>query len=159
MTPKKLNLGSGSRPLPGYTGVDLDPQADLVLDLRHLEGIPDNSVEEIIAIHVIEHFYLWEVTSLLMEWRRVLLPGGKIILECPDLEKASQLFLKGAKDQMGMWAFYGNPTLKNPLHCHKWGYSPSSLEEQLRKAGFKGCVVKEPQFKFKERDMRMEAYK
>lgn len=155
----KLNLGSGARPLEGYVGVDLDPRADVVCDLRHLEVFEDNSVDEIIAVHVIEHFYLWEAVPLLTEWRRVLVPGGKIILECPDLEKAARLFLQGEKDQLGMWAFYGNPLLKDPLHCHKWGYTPDSLEGVLTKAGFRGCVALPPRFKIERRDMRLEAYK
>ena len=32
----KLNLGSGNRPLQGYIGVDLAPNADIQCDLRNL---------------------------------------------------------------------------------------------------------------------------
>lgn len=155
----KLNLGSGNRPLEGYIGVDLDPKADIVCDLRKLEFAEDNSAEEIIAIHVIEHFYKWEIQPLLMEWRRVLKPGGKIILECPDIKKAAHMFLMGASDQMGMWAFYGNPNLKNEFHCHHWGWTPDTLGQELQGAGFRNIKPCAAQFKFPERDMRVEAYK
>jgi len=155
----KLNLGSGNRPLQGYIGVDLAPNADIQCDLRKLEPFADNSVEEIIAIHVIEHFYKWEVQPLLQEWRRVLQPGGKIILECPDLKKAAQAFLFGAGDQMGMWAFYGNPELKDVFHCHHWGYTPETLAYELQMAGFRNIHKAKAQFKIPERDMRVEGFK
>ena len=155
----KLNLGSGNRPLQGYIGVDLAPNADIQCDLRKLEFAEDNSVEEIIAIHVIEHFYKWEVQPLLQEWRRVLKPGGKIILECPNIKKAAHAFLMGAGDQMGMWAFYGNPELKNEFHCHHWGYTPETLIYELQLAGFRETQSKQAQFKMPVRDMRVEAIK
>lgn len=155
----KLNLGSGNRPLEGYIGVDLSEKADIVCDLRKLEFAENNSVEEIIAIHVIEHFYKWEIPSLLQEWRRVLQPKGKIILECPNLEAACANLLNGAPDQLSMWAFYGNSDLKDPLHCHRWGYTPASLMSELAKAGFRNPVHLQAQFKIPHRDMRVEAYK
>ena len=155
----KLNLGSGNRPLEGYLGVDLAPGADIQCDIRKLDFAEDNSVDEIIAIHVIEHFYKWEVVPLLLEWKRVLKPGGKIILECPNLEIAAMAILNGWKDQMGMWALYGNPDLKDVLHCHHWGYTPSSLVAMLKYVGFRDATAMKAQFKIPERDMRVEAYK
>jgi len=154
----KLNLGSGNRPLEGYISVDLSPKADVNCDIRKLP-YEDNSVEEIIAIHVIEHFYKWEVLPLLLEWRRVLQPGGRLILECPNLAQAARYFLSGASDQLSMWAFYGNPDLKDELHCHHWGYTPQSLVETLEQAGFKQCKALPAQFKIPDRDMRVEAIK
>lgn len=153
----KLNLGCGKRPLPGYTGVDLIPSADIVSDIRELKFAENGSVDEIIAIHVIEHFYRWEVTPLLLEWKRVLKPGGKIILECPNLESAAKAILNKAPDQLGMWALYGNPELKDVLHCHHWGYTPETLCLTLRLAGFREPQVLPAQFKIPERDMRVEA--
>jgi len=155
----KLNLGSGNRPLEGYLGVDLAPGADIICDIRKLEFAADRTVEEIIAIHVIEHFYKWEVQGMLAEWRRVLVPGGKIILECPDLKKAALHFLTNDSPQMGMWAFYGNPDLRNEFHCHHWGYTPETLAYELQLAGFRNIVKAEAQFKIPQRDMRVEAVK
>jgi predicted SAM-dependent methyltransferase len=155
----KLNLGCGNKKLEGYTGVDIDPRADVICDIRKLEFAADNSVEEIIAVHVIEHFYKWEVLPMLFEWKRVLKPGGKLILECPNLEVAAMAILKGWKDQMGMWALYGNPDLKNEFHCHHWGYTPATLVEVVRQAGYREPTALRAQFKIPERDLRVEAYK
>lgn len=156
----KLNLGAGPRRFPGYTSVDIDPkEADVVADIRDLNMFDSNSADEIIAIHVIEHFYKWEVQPMLMEWRRVLRPGGKIILECPNLDFVCKAVLHGLQDSLGMWGLYGNPDLKNEYHCHHWGYTPVSLSNELRKAGFRFPEVKPAQFKVPQRDMRVEAIK
>ena len=155
----KLNLGCGDKKVEGYTGVDLDSRADIVCDIRDLAFCDSNSVDEILSVHVIEHFYKWQVQGLLWEWRRVLKPGGKIILECPNLELACMAFLQGAPDQFTMWAFYGNPNLKNELHCHHWGWTPTTLSEELKQAGFKDIQSKKAQFKIPTRDMRVEAIK
>lgn len=155
----RLNLGSGNRPLVGYVGVDLSPRADIVCDIRKLDFAEDNSVEEIIAIHVIEHFYKWDIQPLLQEWRRVLKPKGKLILECPNLEAACVNLLNGEPDRMSMWALYGNPDLKDELHCHHWGYTPASLIHELNFAGYREPTRKPAEFKIPSRDMRIEAYK
>lgn len=155
----KLNLGSGKRPIEGYTGVDLALGADVHADIRDLSMYEDNSVDEIIAIHVIEHFYKWEIPQLLHEWRRVLKPKCKLILECPDLEKVATHFLSGGTEQLGMWGFYGNPDLKDVLHTHKWGYTGKTLTSTLQKAGFRDVKVLPAEYKLPVRDMRVEGFK
>lgn len=159
MSGVKLNLGAGNRRLDGYISVDLAQSADDIRDVRDLGNYADGSVDEIIAVHLIEHFYFWEVHPLLMEWRRVLKPGGKLILECPDLKKACHAFLRGEGESMGMWAFYGNPKPKDELMCHHWGYTPETLKDLLSSCGFRNIEEKPAQFKVPRRDMRMEAYK
>jgi predicted SAM-dependent methyltransferase len=80
----KLNLGSGPAKLAGWCNVDADASAlpDLHADIAHLP-FEDESVEEIYASHVLEHFDYRE--PVLEEWRRVLVPGGQITVIVPDL--------------------------------------------------------------------------
>jgi SAM-dependent methyltransferase len=166
----KLNLGCGDKILPGYTNVDIsDSQAkpDVVADLRKLP-FPDDYADEVLSIHVIEHFYQWEVSALLAEWIRVLKPGGVLILECPNLLSAarfllasedSQNDLAGPSGQRSTWAFYGDPSWKEPLMCHRWGYTPQSLMLELCKAGLKGVQHQPARYKLPERDMRIVGFK
>jgi len=53
----KLNLGGGDKKYSGFLNVDISPEyePDVLCDLRKGIPIPDNSVEEIIASHIIEH--------------------------------------------------------------------------------------------------------
>lgn len=80
-----LNLGCGDKILPGYINIDTAPSRggkspDLVASVRDLKKVKTAIADEILAVHVIEHFYYWEVIPMLQSWKRVLKPGGRLIL-------------------------------------------------------------------------------
>ena len=170
--PVRLNLGCGDKILPGYINIDTAAERkgkkpDIVADIKNLKNIKTSIADEILAVHVIEHFYYWEVIPLLAGWRRILKKGGKLIIECPNLLFACQTIISNPKtaclpDQQGqfsMWPLYGDPSWKDGLMCHKWGYSPDSLKEVLRQAGYSDAEQQPAQFKMREpRDMRIIAY-
>jgi SAM-dependent methyltransferase len=118
----KLNLGCGDKVLPGYVNVDVaesraGKRPDLLCDLHRLATFEDNSVDEILSVHVVEHFWRWEVVDVLKEWVRVLKPGGLMVLECPNLKSACETFLSNPEFHAGrpegqrtMWVFYGDPS-------------------------------------------------
>lgn len=165
----KLNLGCGDKILPGYVNVDVAPsragrKPDVLCDLQYLDPFPDNAVDEVLAVHVVEHFWRWEVVEVLREWVRVLKPGGKMILECPNIRRACEQFLTdpakgagpGSEGQRTMWVFYGDPAWKDPLMVHRWGYTPESLTEVMKEAGLVNIRQEPAQFKLREpRDMRI----
>jgi SAM-dependent methyltransferase len=169
----KLNLGCGDKILDGYINVDVADQRagklpDVICDVRKLEKFSDNYADEVMAIHVVEHFWRWEVVDILKEWVRVLKPGGKMILECPNLKSACEEFLKDSErysqsDQNGqrtMWVFYGDPAWRDPLMNHRWGYIPFSLAQVMFEAGLEDLQQEPAQFKLREpRDMRITGRK
>lgn len=171
--PVKLNLGCGDKILPGYVNVDVAASRnnlapDVLCDLHRLSPFADNSADEILSVHVVEHFWRWEVEEILKEWVRVLKPGGKMILECPNLISACQEFLKnpdeaagpGQEGQRSMWVFYGDPKWKDPLMVHRWGYTPKSLAVVMWQAGLRDLKQEPAQFKLREpRDMRITGIK
>ena len=58
----RLNLGCGDKILPGYINIDAAPSRggkspDFIADLRDLSKVKAAIVNEILAVHVIEHFY------------------------------------------------------------------------------------------------------
>jgi predicted SAM-dependent methyltransferase len=87
-TEKKLNLGCGPNPKPGWINIDLfDSHADLQLDLREMWPFTDSSISHIYSEHVFEHFeFLEEVPHFLSEARRLLQPGGLFDVGVPDTE-------------------------------------------------------------------------
>ena len=87
----KLNLCSGSRLLPGFLNVDIEPQsggdflnADVTSGL-HWQG--NNSVEFINISQGAEHFNLPQLRALLKECHRVLIPKGVVRIASPDFRK------------------------------------------------------------------------
>lgn len=117
--------------------------------------------DEAMAIHVVEHFYIWDVPEVLSEWYRVLKPGGKMIIEVPDLDKVIYHIMYGTSiPNFTLWALYGDPSEKDPLMVHKWCYNAKSLGKLMEKTGFKNIGREMAQFHMKdERDLRMVGYK
>lgn len=166
---KKLNLGCGDKILPGYVNVDVVEsrrgfKPDVICDLHRLTPFEDDTIDEILSVHVVEHFWRWEVVGVLKEWVRVLKPGGKMILECPNLLSAAQELVMnpdqasgpGAEGQRSMWVFYGDPRWQDPYMVHRWGYTPSSLARVMHEAGLDNLRQEPAQFKLREpRDMRV----
>lgn len=119
----------------------------------------------IVAVHVIEHFYQWEVQDVLTEWKRLLKPGGTLILELPSMDKVAR-YLKACIErdepfwaQMSWWALWGDPRYKDPSMCHKWGYTEPIMRQTLTDAGFSAIAFAEPRYHVKQRDMRVTAQK
>ena len=168
----KLNLGCGDKILEGYVNIDVAParagrQPDVICDLHQLK-FEDASADEVLAVHVVEHFWRWEVVEVLREWTRVLRRGAPMILECPNLQSACEQFLRdpeafagpGAEGQRTMWVFYGDPRWQDPLMVHRWGYTPRSLAKVMAQAGLAQIRQEPAQFKLREpRDMRLVGIK
>ena len=165
----RLNLGCGDKILPGYVNVDVAEaragiQPDVLCDLRSLAPFESGSADEVLAVHVVEHFWRWEAADVLREWVRVLKPGGRMVLECPNLQSACEAFLRDpataaredAAGQRSMWVFYGDPAWKDPLMVHRWGYTPETLARLMAEAGLVDVRQEPAQFKLREpRDMRV----
>jgi predicted SAM-dependent methyltransferase len=166
----KLNVGCGGRRIAGYTGVDAVAERSAAEIIARADAIPlpDGSVEEIMAIHLIEHVHPWEAPDLLREWHRLLMPGGLLVLELPDLMKFCRNIVEGYTlagkhpDQAGLWGMYGDPRFRDPFMAHKWGYTFKSLRPVVAEAGFTAITEQPTQWHpvgRDRRDFRLEARK
>ena len=141
---------------------------DISCDITDFSIFEGNYADEILAVHVVEHFWRWEVVDVLKEWVRVLCPGGKMILECPNLISACEAVLSnpefaalpGPEGQRSMWVLYGDPRWRDPLMTHRWAYTPLSLAQIMHEAGLTDLRQEPAQFKLREpRDMRVTGVK
>lgn len=170
----RINMGCGRRVLDGYFNIDIahDEKAprvpDLLCDITQGIPLPDSCAIELLAVHVVEHFFVWDVDKVLTEWARLLAKGGKLIIEMPDLIKCCENIIKhkthGGKhpDQLGRFGLYGDPRLENPYMLHKWLYTPQEVIQMLKTHGFTKVSHVPTQFHpvgKSNRDMRIEGIK
>jgi SAM-dependent methyltransferase len=164
----KLHVGCGSDLKPGYVNIDeFNPKADVKMPLQKLD-YPDGSLDAVEGYMVIEHLDPQDAVAFVRNVHRMLAPGGRLILECPDLEKVSRLALVFADDTeymrkgaFGLRGFFGEPTDHMVTgDYHKWGYTPASALRLLREGGFSKCSVSDAYSHcYPLRDLRMEAVK
>ena len=155
----KLNLGCGSKKIEGFIGVDIK-NADVVADIRHLP-FPDESVDEIMAVHVVEHFYVREILKVLRNWYEVLKPGGLMVLELPCLDKVLKHFAAGSPENMTLWPLYGDPNTHKDGEpaLHKWCWSTEQFRQLLKAVGFDDIREETPHYHQPSRDMRFVCIK
>lgn len=158
----KLHLGCGPKLLAGYVNIDAFGEPDLKHDLTQPLPFEDGTVDEVLALHVFEHFYRWEAPRILKDWVRVLKPGGLMVLEMPCLDKIVAMMAapSGPPKNLRLTTFglFGDPLYKDPAMCHRWCYSWSEIEALMRSVGLETMLM-EPQTHVACRDMRAEGRK
>lgn len=87
----RVNLGCGNRYLDGWCNVDLYAErVDTRQDMRTVEFLP-GSVAEVLCVHAIEHLTRIDGANLLGRMLRWCAPGGRVVIETPDLSKCCDL--------------------------------------------------------------------
>lgn len=165
----KLNLGCGPKHLPGFVNVDLPgnwsgKEPDVAADVTQPLPFDDGSADEIHAYHVIEHLERFHVERVIDDWVRVLKPGGKLVLECPCLDKIIGHFRKAVETQkpldprLTIWGLFGDPNYEEPAMMHRWCYLLNELLAIVRQAGLEASH-EAPQTHVAARDMRVVGIK
>lgn len=164
----KLLLCAGPDKPEGYVSLDANPENNphIVATVPPLPTAVKMFHWDLVElIHGIEHFHLWEAEQLLREIYECLAPEGVLVLEQPNIEFAAEVLLgrrapiTPTPEGSDMWAFYGDPSHRNPLMGHHWGWTPTTLTKALRKAGFEKITVVPAHYHYRERDFRVEAVK
>ncbi|HEX9461011.1 MAG TPA: methyltransferase domain-containing protein [Alphaproteobacteria bacterium] len=136
----KLHIGARER-AEGWTSFDISPGpgVDVVGNCKDLSAFAADSIETIYASHVLEHLR-WrdELPAALTEWRRVLVPGGTVMISVPDIERLCQLFvhpeLTSDDRFMVMKMMFG--AQEDPHDIHYVGLNFDFLGTFLWEAGF-----------------------
>lgn len=116
------------------------PHVDHVGDARDLSRFEAGSFLQIYASHVVEHLdYKDELLATLQEWRRVLQPGGHLMISVPDLDVMARLLLD--REQLDTSERYAVMRMLFGGHMdefdfHKVGLNQDFLAHFLRSAGF-----------------------
>lgn len=131
----KINLASGQRPFEKpWVNVDVIDQGypiDVITDAKDLHMFEDNSVDIIVAHHLVEHIAIHDLEIYLAEWQRVLKPGGILSVFVPNLREMDKAWLEGRVDTYihnvntyGAWQGHIED-------LHKWGYDQQELDDRM----------------------------
>lgn len=141
----KLNIGAGYLHIDGYLSLDLyNETADIKSDIINIP-FKENSIEEIVSFHVLEHVLPTTVEEAIKEWYKLLMPGGKLIIELPNILAICDDFSKvnyGDKFTL-LYYMYCNPQLLG--HAHLYGWWPESMYNLLYNFGFRDITFTRPQ--------------
>jgi SAM-dependent methyltransferase len=164
----KLNLGSGGISYSGYLSVDMyDKRAHVSMDITKLD-FEENSVSEILASHVFEHLNPYHGLNILSDWLAILKPGGKLIMEMPNIEELCKRFVNATTtgEKYGILnAVYGSVNTTgvggpdNITSPHLFGWWPQALFDHLVNSGYTNIQFMDEKIPHPESNFRVEAQK
>jgi predicted SAM-dependent methyltransferase len=132
-----LNLGSGDITHPAFINIDalVARHIHYIRPIDNLAPIPDNYADLVYASHCLEHFSHHHVNSVLIEWRRVIKPGGILRLGVPDLDQLIGIYEHSGRDVEVIQGYLmGGQTY--PLNAHYTAFTRASLSSRLTAVGF-----------------------
>jgi predicted SAM-dependent methyltransferase len=136
--------------------LDINPAVspDLTGTMTAMPAVAAASVDAIFSSHNIEHLEAHEVRVALEEFRRVLRPGGFVLITCPDLRAIAERFLSHGLTQPA----YDSPAgpvspidmlfghrlslaAGNHFMAHRCGFDEPTLKATLEEGGFAQVVT------------------
>ncbi len=149
MSPGDVNVVIGTRTWlgPEWTHVDVDPRpltaadgsrhnVDVVCDAKKIT-LPRNHADLVFSQECLEHFHRKDYQRVLMEWCRIVKPGGHILIQVPDFLACCEQVLTVDTLEMDRGInqlFYGGQV--NEWDFHFVGLTPRMLEDDLTKFNF-----------------------
>ena len=117
---------------PATYGVDINPRSIVhgvapnldVMDAVQLH-YENEQFDHVYSFHAIEH--IADAGAALAEMRRVLVPGGRILLVYPAEP------IRGLYAMPGAWIGFGNPFLARQLHVH--AFTPRRMRRLASRCG------------------------
>lgn len=117
---------------PATWGIDVNPRSIahavtaqlLTMDATDMH-FDDAQFDGVFSFHTIEHVV--ELDAALAEMRRVVVPGGRVLLVYPAEP------IRGLYAMPGAWLGFGSPWLARRLHVHK--LTPTRLRRRAARCG------------------------
>ena len=122
---------------PATYGIDVNPRSidhGVAPQLSSMDAVSlrydDAQFDKLYSFHAIEH--IPDAAGALGEMRRVVVPGGRILLVYPAEP------IRGLYAMPGAWLGFGNPLLARRLHVHK--FTPRSISALAERSGLTHVV-------------------
>lgn len=129
--------------------IDVSVAPDIIASITDMSPVESGSMDAVWSSHNVEHLYPHEVPLAFAEFRRVLAPGGFLLLTLPDLQQVAELV---AQDKLMEPAYHSPAGPIAPLDMlyghrgaiaggnsfmgHRGGFTARSLQAALAEAGF-----------------------
>ena len=141
--------------------LDINPSVnpDILCSIIDMHPVATDSIDAVWSSHNLEHLHRHEVPLALAEFRRVLRPGGQVLLTLPDLQRIAELVAgDGLEDEAysspagpitPLDMIYGHtPSLArgNGYMAHKTGFTARTLRQLLVDAGFADVSMQRESF-------------
>jgi predicted SAM-dependent methyltransferase len=110
------------------------PNVDILAPVNKLAFAKNETIDAVLASHVLEHFSYFDVDSVLAEWNRVLKIGGTLYVAVPDMMNVIDFINKYG---WGVWmerVIFGDQDYE--YAHHKAGFTEESLKTKLEYLGF-----------------------
>lgn len=159
-TTRRLQIGAGHNPLPGWLCTDIAPTHPGIafLDATCPFPLPDSSFDAVSSEHMIEHIRYDQGQFMLRECWRILRPGGRVRVATPDfqtlmaLNTASPSPIQSRYLRWIMERFLpGRPcrpvfVINNAFRNwgHQFLYDAETLQAALERVGFRQVTLQTP---------------
>jgi hypothetical protein len=124
----------------GFVTVNLHDECDLRADVTELDSFcADDSVDEFLLSHTLEHIYPTKYKRFLQDLHRKLVPGGRVTVIQTDVEQVLRLWVEGKLNWRSMRSTIFTPAtrLHNPYNVHYGMWSAAELCRELECVGFR----------------------
>jgi len=141
-----LYLGCGldkkeSTPEEEWVNVDIRPEVkpDLVWDMEKTPyPFRDGEFDLVLLKDSLEHVGFHRVDDVIREVKRILKPGGRLVIQCPDLEAIAVKVILDPKlgsdyKAVSFWV-YGEQDYEH--NYHKSGFTMRAMRRLLKSHGF-----------------------
>ena len=141
----KINLACGLTKLNGYVNVDANPEVkpDEVVNVG-ADFLPwkDQSCEEVVFFHAIEHIEKKYHATIFTEIHRILTPGGRLLLGYPEFGVCCKFWLENHLGKRDFWeaCIYGRQC--DPKDFHVSAMHTPEVMDLLRNIGFEDVAFK-----------------
>jgi len=139
----KLHLGCWKRYIPGFIHIDICdlPHIDYRHNVDKLPMFKDEEAELIYASHVLEYYDRQEAEQVLIEWHRVLKPGGILRVAVPDFPTLIKVYKITDNLDKILGPLFGRMVVDEgsqteSIIYHKTVYDLTSLTMLLKRCGF-----------------------
>jgi predicted SAM-dependent methyltransferase len=139
INPKRLNVGCGNNLIEGYINIDSEASLypDIIADIKYGLPFDENSVQEILFFHTIEHIEEKYHEQILREFHRILEPEGTLLISYPEFITCAQNYIDNVYGMREFWkhTIYGLQRYQSDYHVSLM--NSDEFVEKLQEFGYK----------------------